>query len=197
MSGQTSFGRRGLAERPAAAPAPGSSSADMALTPEQRAYLFGADKAADKENFGLAPTGEVPRWSRLAAFMACCVAACFVVVFTVVGRHHGAAASADADAAAKTLLGGSAGWLEPASMLWTIISVSTQLATNLWLTNKFCAWMRLGGIGAFAMAGAWIGAGLAFLTQLVGFGAPDMSYTLLACSGAGAAALYRLLAGRR
>lgn len=196
MSGQTSFGRRGLGERRVGAPAQSPSSADVALTPEQRAYLFGADTPADKENFGIAPTGEVPRWSRLAAFMACSVAACFVVVFTVVGRHHGAAGGSDAGVA-KRLLGGSARWLEPASMLWTIVSVSSQLATNLWLTNKFCTRMRMGGIGTFAMAGAWIGAGLAFLTQLVGLGAPDMSYLLLAASGAGAAALYRLLAGRR
>lgn len=195
MSANPSFGRRGLSDKPSARPASSPSAPGVELTPEQRAYLFGAKTDSQADAAVPTASGEVPPWSRRAAFAACFAAACFVLAFTAFAPTPDVAASADVEAA-KKLLGGGARWLQPAALLWGIVSVSSQFAGTLWLTNKFCTLMRFGGLPAFAFAGAWIAAGLAFLTELVGLGAPDMSFLLLVGSGAGAAAFYRLLAGR-
>jgi hypothetical protein len=168
MTQKTSFGRRGRIAKIPAAPA----SFEPAPCPEQRAFLFGEGEAPSVEK--AASSGEIAPWSGRAAFAAGFSVTGFVVAFTLVGGPQ-----------------------EPVALAGSIFATGSNLAANLWLTQKFCAWVRLSSPWAFAATGAVLGVGVSFVTEQLGFGATELGYGMEAVSGAGAALLYHLLAGRK
>ncbi len=198
MTQAAQFGRRGLAAPTKNVAPPATASLDVALTPEQRALLFGDDKAAPaaREN-GAATEHHHAPWSRWAGFAACTAATCVVAAFTMVGQppHDAIAAMPTAlEPAAKGLLKGAGGsWFQPLSLAWSLFVISSNLAFNLWLTHKICSFNRLRSLAAYALAGAVISAGLAFATAMIGLGDLEIGYAMEALSGGGAAVLYRLL----
>jgi hypothetical protein len=168
MTSQVAFGRRG---QPAKTSAPPSFA--PSLTPRQRALLFEASEAPRIESAAVS-THEIAPWSRRAAFAASLAVTCMVAAFTM------------ADAARA-----------PLALAGSIFGLGSNLAANLWLTHKFCGWSRLHGFAAFALSGALLGVGMSLITARLGLGETELGYGVDAASGAGAALLYRLLAGRK
>jgi hypothetical protein len=196
MKQPAAFGRRNaaapVARRAAVAP-PGDSSA-IALTPEQRAYLFGADA----ETADAAPE-RPPAPARFAGPIACLSITALVAALTLFGKPHDSVAALPPglEDQAKAVFQLAGGWFEPLTLLWSIFVIAANLSANLWLTQKFCGWGRWSGLPAFSAIGAVMSVMVAFLTALIGLGDSEIGYVFEALSGGGAAALYRLLAGRR
>ena len=211
------FGRRGAA-RPVAAPAQAFAPeafgpeafapqvsgtqtlaqgvlSGVALTPEQRAFLFGVDAPAQPEATDAART----RRSRLAAFVACAAVTALVSALTLVGQPHDtvAALPPQLEEQAKAVFQLAGGWFTPLTLAWSIFVIGSNLAANLWVTEKLCGWRRWSGLAAFSLIGAGASVTIAFATALIGLGETEIGYAMEALSGGGAAALYRLLAGRR
>ncbi|WP_294532099.1 hypothetical protein [uncultured Rhodoblastus sp.] len=172
MNGKLPFGRRG---RPAKISAPSARAPNLApsLTPAQRALLFEAGEAPAVETAAISST-EIAPWSRPAALVASLAVTGVVAAFALAGESR-----------------------EPLELAGSILSVGSNLAANLWLTQKFCALARLHGFAAFALTGALLGLGLSFAAARIGLGDTELGYEVDALSGAGAALLYRLLAGRQ
>jgi hypothetical protein len=168
MTAKAAFGRRGQP-----AEFSGRSSFAPALTPEQRALLFDASEAAHVEPPHIS-SGEIAPWSRRAA-----LASSLAVTFPV-------AALTLADEAQ-----------EPLALAGSILALASNLAANLWLAQKICGWTRLQSFIAFAVTGALIGLGMSLVTAQLGLGETELGFWIDALSGAGAALLYRLLAGRK
>lgn len=212
MTKTAPFGRRGAA-RPVAVPAQAfapevfaaqASDAQslaqgilpgIALTPEQRAFLFGADAPAQPEAANAART----RRSRLAAFVACAAVTALVSAATLVGQPHDSVAALppQLEDQAKAVFQLAGSWFTPLTLAWSIFVIGSNLAANLWVTEKLCGWRRWSGLAAFSLIGAGASVMIAFATALIGLGETEIGYAMEALSGGGAAALYRLLAGRR
>ncbi len=131
----------------------------------EQSALLFADSAATS-------TGEIAPWSGRAAFAAGFAVTSVVAAFTLAGGPQ-----------------------EPVALAGSIFATGSNLAANLWLTQKFCGWVGRPSLWAFALAGAALGVGVSFITEQLGFGETELGYGLEAVSGAGAALLYRLLAG--
>jgi hypothetical protein len=196
MKQQAAFGRRNAAAPIArrAAVAPQGESGEIALTPEQRAYLFGAGAEA-----GDAAPERPPAPARFAGPVACLSVTALVAALTLLGKPHDtvAALPPGLEDQAKAVFQLAGGWFEPLTLLWSIFVIAANLSANLWLTQKLCFWRGWSGLSAFSATGAGMSVAVAFLTALIGLGDSEIGYALEAFSGGGAAALYRLLAGRR
>ncbi len=200
MNQTAQFGRRGAASPPKKAPAASSASFDVVLSPEQRALLLGDARAPAEAWAG--PSGaqdiHAAPWSRWAGFAACAASTCMVAAFTLTGKPHETIAALPPmlEPAAKDLVAQTAGgWFGAVSIAWSIFIIASNLGLNLWLSHKFCALARWRGLPAFTLTGAAMSAAIAFLTAIVGLGEFEIGYAMEALSGAGAAFLYRLLAG--
>jgi hypothetical protein len=206
MTKTATFGRRGPARPGAATQAFAQSSAsgrapggapdialDVALTPEQRALLFGGNAPAERAIVA------TTRRSRLAAFVACAAVTALVSVLTLVGAPHDnvAALPPQLEEQAKAVFQLAGGWFTPLTLAWSIFVIGSNLAANLWVTQKVCGWRNWSGFPAFSLIGAGTSVAIAFATALIGLGETEIGYAMEALSGGGAAALYRLLAGRR
>ncbi len=168
MNPKATFGRR---SRNTKIPAASAVSLEPALRPEQRALLFNGREAPSAEKS--ASIGEIAPWSGRAAFTAGFAVTGLVVVSLLVSGPQ-----------------------EPVALASSIFATGSNLSANLWLTQKFCAWARRPGLPAFALTGAALGVGVPFVTEQLGFGETELGFGMEALSGAGAALLYRLLAGR-
>jgi hypothetical protein len=190
MTKPASFGRRGLAA-PDAAPAQ-ALGGDLALTPEQRAYLFGAEASPIED----APAAKVH--VRHAGFIACAAITALVAALTLLGKPHDtvAALPPQLEEQAKAVFQLAGGWFEPLALAWSIFVIASNLAANLWLTQKLCSWRSWSGFPAFSLIGAATSVAVAFATGVIGLGETEIGYAMEAVSGGGVAALYRLLAGR-
>ncbi|WP_374546062.1 hypothetical protein [Rhodoblastus sp.] len=192
MTKAVAFGRRGLKPLDRASPAPAF--AEPALTPEQRAVLFGAEHAPAPDESARAT--RPPR--RRAALIACLAVTALVSAVTLVGQPHDVAAGLPpllADQAAP-LLRLAGGWFEPLLLALSVISIASNCAANLWFAEKFCGLREWTGVPAFALSGAVTSVALAQITALIGMGGGEWGIGFDALTGAGVAALYRLLAGR-
>jgi hypothetical protein len=163
------FGRRDTAraQKPAALDALRA----PALTPQQRALLFGAGEETCPES-APAPSRGIAPWSPRAALAASLAVAGLVAALTLAGESR-----------------------EPVALAVSALSLAANLAGNLWLTQKIGALARQPGLAAFALTGALLGLGLSFAAARLGLGHTELGYEMDALSGAGAALLYRLLAG--
>lgn len=168
---------------------------DIALTPAQRAYLFGADAPAAREDILRA---KKPK-TRGAGLIACLAVTAVVVALTLLGKPHDtvAALPPQLEDQAKAVFQLAGRWFTPLTLAWSIFIIASNLAANLWLTEKLCGWRRWSGFPAFSLIGAAMSVVVAFATALIGLGDTEIGYGMEALSGGGAAALYRLLAGRR
>jgi hypothetical protein len=166
MTPKAVFGRRGQSAKNAAPP-----SFAPALTPQQRALLFGAGEAPCPEPAPAASRGIAP-WSPRAALAASLAVAGLVVALRLAGES-----------------------CEPVALAVSALSLAANLAGNLWLTQKMGALARRPGFIAFALTGALLGLGLSFAAARLGLGDTGLGYPMDALSGAGAALFYRLLAG--
>ena len=198
MTPKAQFGRRGLAtaQKPAA-PAP-MPSLDVALTPEQRAFLFAGRDAPSAERKESAPASEIAPWTRISAFAASAAIACLVAALVLVGRPHenGAGLNEALEPASQILFDQKGGGLfEPVDLAWSILLIVSQLLLTLGTTQKFCALTRLGGPAAFVLTGAFVGAALGFVTTQFGLDELHLGAIVTGVSGAGAALLYWLLTG--
>jgi hypothetical protein len=191
MTKPASFGRRGLAA-PDAAPFQ-ALGGDLALTPEQRAYLFGAETLPVEDE----PAAKVH--VRHAGFIACAAITALVAALTLLGKPHDtvAALPPQLEEQAKAVFQLAGGWFAPLALAWSIFVIASNLAANLWLTQKLCGWRNWSGFPAFSLIGAATSVVVAFATGAIGLGETEIGYAMEAVSGGGAAALYRLLAGRR
>ncbi|WP_296714220.1 hypothetical protein [Rhodoblastus sp.] len=192
MNKPASFGRRGSAAPKHAAPVQ-ALGGDLALTPEQRAYLFGAEAAPVEE----APAAKVH--VRHAGFIACAATTALVAALTLLGKPHDtvAALPPQLEEQAKAVFQLAGSWFTPLALAWSIFVIASNLAANLWLTQKFCGWRNWSGFPAFSLIGAATSVAVAFATGVIGLGETEIGYAMEAVSGGGVAALYRLLAGRR
>jgi hypothetical protein len=169
MTQTVPFGRRGAARAPKAAALDARQA--PALTPAQRALLFGAGEAPCPEP-APALARELAPWSPRAALAASLAVAGLVAALTLAGESR-----------------------EPVALAVSALSLAANLAGNLWLTQKIGALARQPGLAAFALTGALLGLGLSFAAARLGLGHTELGYEMDALSGAGAALLYRLLAG--
>jgi hypothetical protein len=192
MNKPASFGRRGSAALKNAAPVQ-ALGGDLALTPEQRAYLFGAEAAPVED----APAAKVH--VRHAGFIACAATTALVAALTLLGKPHDtvAALPPQLEGQAKAVFQLAGDWFTPLALAWSIFVIASNLAANLWLTQKFCGWRNWSGFPAFSLIGAGMSVAVAFATGAIGLGETEIGYAMEAVSGGGVAALYRLLAGRR
>jgi hypothetical protein len=168
MKSEAVFGRR---SQPAKISAPFARA--PALTPQQRALLFESGESPCVEPAAIS-LEEIAPWSRPAAFAASLAVTGVVAAFTLAGESR-----------------------EPLALAVAILSLASNLSATLWTTQKFCALARLPYFAAFALTGALLGLGLSFVTARLGLGETETGYGIDAVSGAGAALLYRLLAGRK
>ncbi|MCI4677238.1 hypothetical protein K9U39_13320 [Rhodoblastus acidophilus] len=176
MSKTASFGRRGgAASRPAPPPRTANGPTDIALTPEQRALLFDAPKASDSVD--LAAPARAPRARRAGTVATFAIAAIVVALSFRMPR------------------GGDA--LTTAEMAESILSIGANLGVSLWLTRMICARRKWSSLAALFLVGAAISGVFAVASAALGFGDGAISPAVAALAGGGAAALYRLVAGRR
>ena len=189
MNKPASFGRRGVAA-PRKTPAPETT--ELSLTPEQRTYLFGATAAPPRDE----PEGAIePLHARHAGLIASLAATALITGLSFIGKPQDAATPPlGLDAQAGALLGLAEGWLGPLGLAWSIFATASNVAFNLWLTRKVCAWRNATTLPAFALAGAVASAAIAFFTAMLGLGDSEIGYAMEALAGGAAAALYRLLA---
>jgi hypothetical protein len=191
MTKPASFGRRGLAA-PDAAPTQ-ALGGELALTPEQRAYLFGAEALPVED----APAAKAH--VRHAGFIACAAITALVAALTLLGKPHDnvAALPPQLEEQAKAVFQLAGNWFTPLALAWSIFVIASNLAANLWLTQKVCGWRNWSGFPAFSLIGAVTSVAVAFAAAVIGLGETEIGYAMEAVSGGGVAALYRLLAGRR
>jgi hypothetical protein len=193
------FGRRNRALAPSApvtAPKP-----ELVLTPEQRAYLFGArekEEAAEPDLAGAyaRPTPE-PRPVRRAGLIACAAMTALAVALSSIGKHDAALAGVPTAIEPMTenflaLVGPAAG---PFALAWSIFVNFANFSANLWLTRKLSGALGLAGLPAYAGLGAAIGLCVALLSSVAGLGESDIGFAMEALAGAGVAGLYWLLSG--
>lgn len=189
------FGRR---NRPAAtlsaasAPEPGP-----VLTPQQRAYLFGASASEADARPDAARVGAADgRPLRRAGLIACAAMTAVAAALNTIGAPHQDLAMIQA---AVTPLGPSLAavgrYAGPLALVWALVVNFANFSANLWLTRKFAAALEIVAPPAFAMLGAGLGFGLAVLSTTLGLGASDIGLPMEAAMGAGVAGLYRLLSG--
>jgi len=176
MSKTASFGRR-RAATPRAVPAPKSD--DIALTPEQRAALFDAPELSEiNATSPMRQASARPPAARNATTVATLAVAVLVLALAIRLPRDGGDASA------------------PLTLTETLLSISANLAASLWLTRMICAAFKWSALPAFAALGGGASLGLAVAAATLGLG-DEISPPTAALAGAGAAALYRLIAGRR
>ena len=196
MNETVTFGRRRAAPPSLPTASFQATPLDVALTPEQRAYIFGAESLPEES-----PRREgavLPPHSRRAAWVACGAVTAIVTAATLLGKSHDTVAAlppamAEQAKAAFALAGDGFG---PVLLFWSIFVVCCNLAANLWLTRKFCFWFGWFGVPAFVATSALLSVVVATTTGFIGLGDTEIGYFAEAASGAGAGLLYRLLAGR-
>ena len=75
--------------------------------------------------------------------------------------------------------------------------IGSNLGLVLWLTQKLCTLFGVQGLAAVALIGAVLNLAFTSLTSTLGLGEDQTGLAVAALAGAGAAVIYRLLAGRR
>ncbi|MCW2282675.1 hypothetical protein M2323_000436 [Rhodoblastus acidophilus] len=186
------FGRRNRAPAPSVARlAPRA--AELALTPEQRAYLFAEAAESSEPRSSAPPTPQ----NRGAALIACAALTAVTVALGALGKHDVA-------------LQGMPSALEPMSqeflaligpnaaafvLGWTVLITFLNYTANLWLTRKLAGALGLSAVAAYAGVGAVIGFAMAWIPDALGLGASEIGLGMEALAGAGLSGLYRLLCG--
>jgi hypothetical protein len=184
------FGRRKSVASPPVPPAPGP---ELVLTPQQRAYLFADQKAAEID-----PARSLSREKpvRRAGLIACAAMTAAAVALSSIGKHESALAGLPTALAPMgqeflAQIGSVAG---PFALAWSILIDFFNFCANLWLTRKLGGALGA-GTPAFVGLGALTGVAMASLSAVFGLGASDIGLPLEALAGAGVAWLYRLLSG--
>ncbi len=188
------FGRRNRAPTPALKPAP--SRAELALTPEQRAYLFAGDQPQASERTS-AGVEAAPRLNRRAGLIACAALTAVTVALGSIGKHDVAllgmpSAMEPMSQDFLALIGPNAAAFV---LAWTVVITFLNFSANLWLTRKLAGAFSLRNLPAYAGVGASIGWGMAWLAEALGLGASEIGLGMEALAGAGLSGFYRLLSG--
>jgi len=188
-----SFGRRNRA--PARDPATPAPSAELALTQEQRAYLFAGEEWETASGVATAPLPVRP--TRRAALIASAAMTATTVALGAIGQHDAALAGLPPAMEPMTqefltLIGAAAA---PLALAWSLVVNFLNFSANLWLTRALAGAFGLSSLPAYAGIGALLGVGMAWLSAVLGLGASEIGLGMEALAGAGVAALYRQLSG--